>query len=258
MKIAVLIKPTPDTADLPAVDAGAAARGEADTDLVINPWDEYAVEEALLLDERFGAEIIAFSVAKPAETQALKHAVAVGVGEGRLIDRTGLQHGDLWAGAAALAAAVRAEGDVELVLAGKQSVDENSGVMQVGVARKLGWPLLTNVVKIVAVADGRITVERMVDGAQETVSVALPAVVSVGKEINEPRYAGLMGQRRAAKATFPVLTVDALGIAVTSRVAWQNVRKPESRSPQVRIMTGATPAEQAAALVDALLADKVI
>lgn len=258
MKIAVLIKPTPDTADLPALRADDVARGHIQAELVINPWDEYAVEEALLLDERFSADLVAFSVAAADNTQALRHAVALGIGSGKLIDRDSLAGGDLWDIAAALAAAVRAEGDVDLVLTGKQSVDENSGVVHVGVARKLGWPLLSNVGKIMDITGRRITVERLVDGVQETVSAPLPAVVSVGKEINEPRYPGLMGQRRAAKATFDHLTADALGVAVAGRTRWDNLRKPDSRAPQVRMMEGATPAEQAAALVDALLADKVL
>lgn len=258
MKIAVLVKATPDTADLPAISAEAAAAGAVDAAKVINPWDEYAVEEALLLDERFGAEMVAFCVGSTDETQALKHAAALGIAEGRLIDRDSLAGGDVWATAAALVAAIRLEGEFDLVLTGKQSVDENSSVMPVGVARKLGWSLLTNVSKIVDIAAGRITVERLVDGRQETVAAPLPAVVSVGKEINEPRYPGLMGQRRAARASFPVLTAAELGLEVTSRTQWRNLRKPEARPPQVRIMDGATPAEQAAALVDALLADKVI
>ncbi len=258
MKIAVLLKPTPDTADLPAVRAEDVARNHIPTDLVINPWDEYAVEEALLLEERFGADLVAISVAAADNTQALRHAVALGIGRGTLVDRASLAGGDLWDTAAALAAAVRAEGDVDLVLSGKQSVDENSGVVHVGVARKLGWPLLSNVVKIVEIAGGRITVERLVDGVQETVSVPLPVVVSVGKEINEPRYPGLMGQRRAAKAAFPALSATELGVSAGARTRWENLRKPDTRAPQVRLMEGATPAEQAAALVDALLADKVL
>lgn len=258
MKIVVLVKATPDTADLPAISAAEVARGAISAGLVINPWDEYAVEEALLLEERFNAESIAITVANPGDTQALKHAVAVGVSEGRLIDGNSVAGGDLWATAAVLAAAIRAEGDVDLVLTGKQGVDGNSSAVQVGVARKLGWPLLTNVSRIVDIAGGRITVDRLVDGVQETISTALPAVVSVGKEINEPRYAGLMGQRRAAKVTFPVLSAEELGVTVSARSAWHAIRKPETRAPQVRLIEGASPAEQAAALVDALLADKVI
>jgi len=137
-------------------------------------------------------------------------------------------------------------------------VDENSGAVHVGVARKLGWPLLSNVVQIVDIADGHITVTRAADGVQETVAAPLPAVVSVGKEINEPRYPGFMGLRKASKAQIPVLDPAALGVRAEARASWSNLRKPAARATTVRLISGATPQEQAANLVDALLNDKVI
>jgi electron transfer flavoprotein beta subunit len=117
---------------------------------------------------------------------------------------------------------------------------------------------LSNVTKIVEIAGGRITVERLVDGDQETVAVALPAVVSVGKEINEPRYPSFMGIRKANKTNIPVVSAGELGVAATPSTQWTNLRKPETRKSAVRIIEGASPQEQAAKLVDALLAEKVL
>ncbi|MCC6457545.1 MAG: electron transfer flavoprotein subunit beta/FixA family protein [Caldilineaceae bacterium] len=259
MKIAVLIKQTPDTAELPNVAAEDVRTGDIRATLVINPWDEYAVEEAIQLSDRFDADAVALSLGSESALDALKHAIAMGVPEAKLVDDAELAGGDIWTTAAVLAAAVRAEGDVELVLMGKQSVDENSGAVPVGVARKLGWPFLSNVSKIVEIADGRITVERLVDGDQETVAVPLPAVVSVGKEINEPRFPSFMGIRKANKAQIPTVSVNDVGAeGLTARTEWTNIRKPETRKGEVRIIEGATPQEQAAKLVDALLADKVL
>lgn len=259
MKIVVLVKQTPDTAELPSVAADDVRAGDVQATLVLNPWDEFAVEEALLLDERFEADTMTLSLGGESASDVLKHTLAMGVAEAKRIDSSELAGGDIWTTAAALAAAVRAEGDVDLVLTGKQSVDGNAGAVHVGVARKLGWPLLTNVAKIVDIADGRITVERLVDGDQETVAVALPAVVSVGKEINEPRYPSFMGIRKANKAEIPVLSPSALGVdASTAYTQWTNIRKPETRTGAVQIIEGATPQEQAAKLVDVLLADKVL
>lgn len=258
MKIAVLIKQTPDTAELPSVTAGDVVAGDIKATLVLNPWDEYAVEEAIQLGERFDAEAVTLSVGGESALDALKHTIAMGVAAAKLIDNSGVRGGDVWTTAALLAAAVRDEGDVDLVLAGKQSVDGNSSAVPVGVARKLGWPLLTNVTKIVEVAGGRITVERLVDGDQETVAVPLPAVVSVGKEINEPRYPSFMGIRKAGRAQIPVVTAGEMGVDAAARTQWTNIRKPETRKGAVRIIEGATPQEQAAKLVDALLADKVL
>jgi electron transfer flavoprotein beta subunit len=259
VKIVVLIKQTPDTADLPSVAVDDVRTGDIRATLVINPWDEFAVEEAIQLNERFDADVVAVSAGRESAVDALKHAIAMGVPEAKLIENTGLAQGDIWATARTLAAAVRAEGDVALVLMGQQSVDGNSGAVPVGVARKLGWPLLSHVSRIVEVADGRITVERLVDSDQETVAVPLPAVVSVSKEINEPRFPSFMGIRKAGKAQIPTLRTTDLGVdGATSQIQWTNMRKPETRKGAVQMIEGATPQEQAAKLVDALLAEKVL
>lgn len=258
MKVVVLVKQTPDTAELPKVSADDVRAGAVKATMVINPWDEYAAEEAILLAERFDCDTVAVTMGKPDAADALKHALAMGVAEAALVDSSSLR-GDMWATASALAAAVKAQGDVDVVLTGKQSVDENSGAVFAGVASRLGWPLLTGVTRIVDIADGQISVERTVDGGQESVSVKLPAVISVGKEINDPRYPSFMGIRKANKAQIPVSDLSELGVdGSTSRTAWNNVRKPAEHKTEVKIIDGATPEEKAARLVDALLAEKVL
>lgn len=258
MKVVVLVKQTPDTAELPAVSPDEAAAGQVNATLVINPWDEYAVEEAILLGERYDADAVAISLGDAGAADVLKHAVAMGVAAAARIDTAGLEEGDEWTVAAALAAAVGQEGAVDLVLTGRQSVDGASGVVPVGVARKLGWPYLSNVAKIVEIEGGRITVERLVEGARETVSAPLPAVVSVTKEINDPRYPSFMGIRKAGKVQIPVLSAADLGVEAAAQSRWTNLRRPETRATTVRMIDGATPQEQAAKLVDALLTDKVL
>jgi electron transfer flavoprotein beta subunit len=259
VKIAVLIKQTPDTAELPKVAAEDVRSGDVNTTMVINPWDEFAAEEAILLSERYDAAAVAISFGPADAVDALKHAIAMGVPDAVLVDNAGLEGGDLWTTASVLAEAVRAQGEVEIVLTGRQSVDDNSGALFAGVASRLGYPLLTNVSKIVEVAGGAVTVERQVEGAQETVKAPLPVVISVAKEINEPRYPSFMGIRRANKATIPTLSPADLGVgALTNKTEWANIRKPEVRRTQVQIIDGATVQEKAQKLVDALLAEKVI
>lgn len=258
MKVVVLIKQTPDTAELPKVSAEEVRSGAVQATMVINPWDEFAAEEAIQLEDRFDAETVALTLGIPGETDALKHALAMGVGSAVLVDKRDV-HGDMWTTAALLAAAVQQQGDVDLVLAGKQSVDDNSGSVYVGVATKLGYRLLSNVVKIVDVADGTLTAERLVEGVQETVEVKLPAVVSVAKEINDPRYPSFMGIRKAGRATIPELTPADLGVDLpTAQTQWTNIRKPDVQRADVQLMEGDSVQEQAAKLVDALLAEKVI
>ncbi len=258
MKVAVLVKQTPDTAELPKVSADDVRSGKVKATMVINPWDEFAAEEAILLGDRYDVDAVAISMGSPDAVDALKHALAMGVGAASLVDNNGLTGADMWTTAAALAAAVKSEG-AELVITGKQSVDDNSGAVYAGVAARLGWPLVSAVSKVVEIAGGRITVERMVEGAQETVSVPLPAVVSVGKEINEPRYPSFMGIRKASKANIPATPAASLGVASGSgKTQWTNIRKPEERKTECVMIDGASVEEKAAKLADALMAEKVI
>jgi electron transfer flavoprotein beta subunit len=262
VKVVVLLKQTPDTAELPKVTADEVRAGQVKATMVINPWDEFAAEEAILLADRFNADTTAITLGAPTAVDALKHALAMGVQSATLVEQSATlveQSGDPWRTAALLAAAVQAQGPVDLVLTGKQSVDDNNGVTFVGVATKLGYRLLTNVVKIVDIANGKITAERQVDGGIETVESQLPAVVSVAKEINDPRYPSFMGIRKANKVTIPTVTPAALGVGVTqARTQWNNIRKPEVRQTQVQLIDGATVQEKAAKLADLLLSEKVI
>ena len=258
MNIVVLVKQTPDTAELPKVSAEEVQSKDVKATMVINPWDEYAAEEAIQLADRFDGDAVAITMGSPDSADALKHALAMGIGAASLVDTSDLSGADMWTTANVLAAAVKDQGDVDIVLTGKQSVDDNSGAVYVGVAQKLGYPLLTNVSKIVDAADGAITVERMVDGAQETVSAPMPVVVSVAKEINDPRYPSFMGIRKANRAKIPTSTVADLGVSADARTTWGNIRKPEERKTDVVIIDGADAQEKAAKLADALMAEQVI
>jgi electron transfer flavoprotein beta subunit len=258
VKIAVLIKQTPDTAELPKVSAEEALSGDVNATMVINPWDEFAAEEAIDLADRFDGASVAISLGKADDTEALKHALAMGVGEAVLVDESIIGAGDEWALAEALAAAVKEQGDVEVVLAGRMSVDGNSGAIYAGVACKLGWDLLVNVTEIVDIAGGKLSAEVVHEGGQETVEVPLPVVISVAKEINEPRYPSFMGIRKASRAKIPVLGSGDLSVSTSKNASLENLRKPEVRKTQVQIMDGASVEEKAAKLVDALLAEKVI
>ena len=261
MKVAVLIKQTPDTAELPRVTVAEAQSGEVQATMVINPWDEFAVEEAIDLADRFDCETVAISMGRESEADALKHALAMGMDNAVLVDESVIDGGDEWAAAEALAAAVRLAGEqeeAELVLAGKMSVDGNSGVIFAGVACKLGWDLLVNVTRIVDIVDGKLIAEQVFEGGQETVEVPLPVVVSVAKEINEPRYPSFMGIRKASRASIPVLGRDDLVVGHSSATRWTELDKQEPERVQVKIFEGDSVEEKAAQLADALMAEKVI
>jgi len=264
LNFVVCVKQTPDTAELPKISATEASSGEIKATLILNPWDEFAVEEALLLQDRFGGDAAVLTVGPEKAGEALKDAIARGIKNAVLLDDPAFAGSDAWGTAAILAAAIRKNGDFDVVLTGKQSVDGNSGLVAPGLARKLGATLLTQVAKIVDIADGKITVERQLEEGRETISAALPAVVSVSKEINEPRYPSFMGIRKAARATIPTWGVADLGLDSGSvgssgaKARWTDVRKPPERSAQVVIVNEGSVEATAAKLADLLMAEKVI
>ncbi len=255
MRYLVCIKQTPDTAELPKITPEEAASGKLSVNLVVNPWDELAIEAGLKLMETYGGVTGAITVGDEGAIDALRSALAMGCKDATLVENA---DADVFGVATLLAAAVKKDGDVGVVVTGQMTVDGNTGALPVILARKLGWPVLTSVAKIVDLNDDGITVERSVGQARLTVKAPLPAVVSVNKEIGEPRYPTFINIRKAARVKVPTLTAADLGVdAPTPVVHMDNFRKPPARDAKVQLFEG-SPQEAAAALVDALLAEKVL
>jgi electron transfer flavoprotein beta subunit len=264
MKFIVCVKLTPDTEQLAEIKPEKIQSGDLGVTMVLNPWDEYAVEEALQLQERYDGETVAVTMGDEDAIEALKRAVAMGMSEPVLLCDDAFTGSDAWGTAHVLAQAIKMQGDYALVLTGKQSVDGNSGLVAPGLAKKLGVPFISAVSKIVDLGADYALVQRSLDEGAQTVRVPLPAVVSVSKEINEPRYPNFMGIRKASKLKYPTTGASEIpGLdpaqvgAGAARVAWTNVRKPPKRAGTCEMITG-TPAEQAAKLADKLIADKII
>jgi electron transfer flavoprotein beta subunit len=256
MRYLVCIKQTPDTAELPKISPDEAASGKLSVNLVVNPWDEHAIETGLQLMETYGGTTGAVTVGDEGAIDALRSALAMGCKDATLVEHT--DEVDALGVAELLAGAVKHDGEVNVVLTGQMTVDGNSGAVPVALARKLGWPVLTGVAKIVELNDDSITVERVVGQARLTVNTPLPVVVSVIKEIGEPRYPTFINIRKAARVKVPVLTADDLGVSVPAPVVhMDNFRKPPARDAHVKLFEG-SPQEAAAALVDALLEEKVL
>ena len=259
MNIVVCTKPTPDTAAKVTVESGQVKWGDAP--LVINPWDEYAVEEALRLKEKYGGKVIALTLG--ARLEAVKHALAMGADEAVLVSDPALAGSDALGTAVALAKAVEKIGGVDLVLLGKQAIDGDTGLTPGMLARKLGWPLLSFVAAIPALdaAARSLRAERALEEGRQVVTSALPAVISVVKEINEPRYPSFMGIRKASRAVIPTWSAADLGVGVGTptypKVTWAEVFNPPAHEGTVEILNG-TPQAVAAMLADRLIAEKVI
>ena len=256
MKIVVCVKQVPDTAATVTVQDGQISWGDAP--LVINPWDEYAVEAALQTAADHGGTVIALGMGKEDEREAIKHALAMGCKEAIQVSDPALAEADGLGAAKALAAAIQKIGEVDLVFFGKQAIDSDTGILPSMVARILGWPALTLVSAIDGVGDD-IQVQRATEEGRQMVTGKLPAVVSVVKDYGEPRYPSFMGIRKAARAKVPVWTLGDLGIAAPAPVVtWPEVMNPPQREIVNEIIEGETPQEIAEKLADKIMAEKVL
>ncbi|MCC7359583.1 MAG: electron transfer flavoprotein subunit beta/FixA family protein [Anaerolineales bacterium] len=263
MHVVVCIKQTPDSAAKLTVADNQVSWGE--TAPVVNPWDEYAVEEAVRLKEKHGGKATAISFGPESAKEALKTCLAMGCDEAILIADPTLLGSDALAVSHILAQAIRKLGDVDAALFGKQAIDGDTGLVPIAVARRLGWAPLTFTIKIAEIdfAAKTIRAERLLEQGKQIVTSALPAVIGTVKDINEPRYPSFMGIRKAAKAAIPVWSAADLALeagqvgAAGSATQWPQVSGLPTRQGSVEMLTG-SPAEVAAQLADRLLADKVI
>ncbi|TET29794.1 MAG: electron transfer flavoprotein beta subunit/FixA family protein [Anaerolineales bacterium] len=260
MNIVVCVKQTPDTAATVTVEDGKISWGDAP--LVLNPWDEFAVEEALRLKEAHGGEVTAISLGPEDAKEALKQSLAMGCENAILVSDPSFAGLDSLQVSKVLAAAIEKVGEVDLVFFGRSSVDTDSGITGSQVARRLGWPALSLVAVINSLdpESKRLEVERMLDETRQQVAASFPAVISVVKEINEPRYPSFMGIRKASKAEIPIWSAAELGLEgdLESALTWPDVYAIPKVETECEFIEGETPEEIAAKLVDRLIEEKVV
>lgn len=260
MNIVVCVKQTPDTAATVSVENGEVSWGDAP--LVLNPWDEYAVEEALRVKEAHGGTVTALSLGPEGAKEALKQALAMGCDAAILISDGAFDRADSLVASQVLAAAIDKLPEVGLAFFGRQAVDSDTGLTGAQIARRLGWPSLSLVAAITELdpAGGSITVQRMLEEGRQIVRSPLPAAVSVVKEINEPRYPSFMGIRKASRSEIPIWTAADLGLQQIGPAAlhWVEIFPPPKLDTQCEFIDGGSPEEIAARLVDRLLEEKVI
>ncbi len=259
MEIVVCVKQTADTAATLTIQDGKPSWG--DTPLVLNPWDEYAVEQALLTKEAEGGQVTALCFGPAEASEALKQALAMGCDRAVLIDDPAVESADTLVASAVLAAAIDKLDGADLAFFGKSAVDSDTGVTGPQVARRLGWPSLNLVAAVTEIEAGSsITVERLLEDGRQVVRGPLPAVVSVVKEINEPRYPSFMGIRKASKAEIPSWDLAELGLdpAPHPALEWPEIMLPELAETECEFIEGDTPEQLAAGLADRLIEEKVI
>jgi electron transfer flavoprotein beta subunit len=256
LKLVACVKSTPDTTATVKVENGKPTWGEAP--LVINPWDEYAVEAALQLKEAHGGTVTAVSVGGEEARIALKHALAMGADEALLISDPALVGVDPQAVARILAAVIQKLGAVDMAFFGRQAIDDDSGTTPAQTARLLGWPALT-LVSVIKLDGSSLHVERAIEEGRQIVTANLPAVVSLVKDIGEPRYPSFMGIRRASKAEIPTWSLSQIGIpAPAAKVEYLSLVDAPVREVVCELVTGTNPQEIAERLADKILGEKLL
>jgi electron transfer flavoprotein beta subunit len=260
LNIVVCVKQTPDTAATVTVQDGKISWGDAP--LVLNPWDEFAVEQALRTKEAHGGKVTALSLGPEQAKEALKQALAMGCDSAILVSDPALEKVDSLVASKALAAAIAKIGSVDIAFFGRQAVDSDTGVTGAQVGRRLGWPVLSLVAAIPTLdpAGKSIIVERLLDEGRQIVKSPLPCVVSIVKEANEPRYPSFMGIRKASKAEIPIWSPADIGLAEipSNALSWPVLFAPPKVEVKCELIEGETPQAIAAKLVGRLLEEKVI
>lgn len=213
MKIVVCVKQVPDTATQVKIAAGGKAIETAGITWIVSPYDEFAVEEALRIKEKRGqGEVVAVSLGPDRVKEALRSCLAMGCDRGIHLNDPAWAEADTLATARALAAVIKQEAP-QLVLTGRQAIDDDVGAVGAQLAELLGWPCLSWIMEETADADGKaVRAGRQVEGGLEIFEVPVPAVLSAQKGLNEPRYPTLKGIMGAKKKEIKDVKAADLGL----------------------------------------------
>jgi electron transfer flavoprotein beta subunit len=232
MKVLVPIKRVVDANVKVRVKADGTGVELANVKMAMNPFDEIAVEEAVRLKEAGTAtEIVAVSCGLQACQETLRTALALGADRAILVETDA----DLQPLAVAkLLKAIVGKESPQLVIMGKQAIDDDNNQTGQMLAALLGWPQATFASKV-KLEGGGAQVTREVDGGLETVAVKLPAVVTTDLRLNEPRYVTLPNIMKAKKKPLETLKPEALGVDVTPRIATLKVEEPAKRKAGVKV-----------------------
>jgi len=253
MKVAVLVKQTPQLSEVGW--AGGELKWTDDV-LAVNPFDEYAVEEAIRIKEKTNGSAIAITYGGADAVSVLRDVLALGIDEAYHVTSDKYSSTDPQNSAKVLAACIKKIGDIDLVLTGKSACDDDSALVGPAVAAYLDWPQVSFVKKFDSVAKEKVVAFRTTDSGHDVVEAPTPAVCSVVKEINEPRLPSLKGKMKAKKAEIKTFSLEDLGADVSPVVEIKSISQPPSRS-QGEILQG-EPDEVVETLVGKLKSDKLI
>lgn len=207
MNIVVCVKQVPGTTEVKMNKETNTIIREG-VEAIINPFDTYAVEEAVRIKEEIGGKVTVMSMGIPKVADLLKETIALGVDDAVLLSDRAFAGADSLATSYTLSMGIRKLGGADLIICGKQATDGDTAQVGPSLAEKLNVPHVTYVRKIEEIKDGYIRCQRLTEDGYEVIEMPLPAVITVVKEINEPRLPSLKGMMRAKKAVVKVMTAD--------------------------------------------------
>lgn len=232
MKILVPVKRVVDYNVKVRVKADGTGVETANVKMSMNPFDEIAVEEAVRLKEKgVATEIVAVSVGPAAAAEQIRTALAMGADRGILVEHDGVVEP---LAVAKILKALAGKESPDLVLMGKQAIDDDMNATGQMLAALMGWGQGTFASKV-EFADGGLKVTREVDGGLETVALKLPAIVTADLRLNEPRYASLPNIMKARKKPIETIKPGDLGVDVTPRLTVLKVEEPPKRQAGVKV-----------------------
>lgn len=210
MEIIVCVKQVPDTKDV-RLDPDTNTMSREGVTSIMNPFDRHALEEAVRIKEEQGGRVTVLSMGPPQAEEVLREAIACGADAGVLVSDRAFAGADTWATSYTLVKAIETIGNPDLILCGKQAIDGDTAQVGPGIASRMGRPYVTCVQKTREVGADHIIVERMMDDGYDVVRLPLPALLTVVKDINEPRIPSLKGKMRAKKAVITTLGAADIG-----------------------------------------------
>lgn len=238
MRFVVCVNYVPDTAIKIKLTADGKGVDLADVAYIVNPYDEFALEEALQLKEKLGGDVVVVGVGPEKASVGLRTCLAMGADSAILVKSDEIEKLGPFAAGSALAK-ICGELKPDALFFGKQSIGVDDGQVPSVVAEQLNLPQVSIVVKL-EIQDGKFRAEREIEGAREVVVGSLPAVFTAQKGLNTPRYASLKGIMAAKKKQIDVRVLESLGLpadCLATRLALEQVTLPPTRPPG-KILTG--------------------
>ena len=211
MNIVVCLKQVPGTTDV-KIDPNTNTLIRQGIENIINPFDTYAIEEAVRLKEKHGGKVTVITMGPPQADAALREAVSLSADEAILLSDRAFAGADTWATANTLAKSILKLGKYDLIICGRQTIDGDTGQVGPEMAEMLKIPFIAYVSKIEEIKENYLRVSRMVEEGHEVIETTLPAVITVAKEINVPRLPSLRSIIKSKSAVIPVWGAAELGV----------------------------------------------